>query len=161
MDKQTNRLTLGLLLTISFSFRSLDGKWAKISSSLGCLSFHQWVFTWKGANYSEKKKKKVKIKVNELERPPEDNDLCQEEHIVSLQSRKWLHSSGRQSEPDKRTKALSRGAHISHLWRISIRPLDASRTMPSKALGPTLNQKSSVNIHDSMSKHKVLISPTW
>lgn len=31
-------------------------------------------------------RKNVKIKVNELEGPPEDNDLCQGEHIVLLQS---------------------------------------------------------------------------
>lgn len=38
----------------------------------------------------------MKIKVNELEEPPEDNDLCQGEHIVSLQSgNDFTHQVGR------------------------------------------------------------------
>lgn len=61
----------------------------------------------------------------------------------------------------KRTKVLYSSAHISQLWRISLITLDASCTVSSQPRASTLNQNSSVNIHDSTSKHKVLITPTW
>lgn len=133
-----------LLVNEQISIQSLA-----VSLSINGFLFEGEQITWKN----------VKIKVNELEGPPEDNDLCQGEHIVLLPSWRWLHSSCRQTQTDKRTKVFYSGAHVSHLWRISLVPLDASCTVIT-ALGLTLNQNS-VNIHDSMSKHKVLITPTW
>lgn len=162
-DSKINRRTgsdiiINLLHRLSGWF---PGKWANIFSITEWVAvigpFHLWVslegeqITWKN----------VKIKVNELEGPPEDNDLCQGERIVSLQSWKLLHSSGRQIRTDKRTKVLYSSAHISQLWRISLITLDASCTVSSQPRASTLNQNSSVNIHDSTSKHKVLITPTW
>lgn len=87
-DGQTDKLFLGLIINLLLFHREnlqvneliyLQSPNVSLSISGFLLEVEQ--ITWKN----------VKIKVNELEGPPEDNDMCQGEHIVSLQS--WKTTS--------------------------------------------------------------------
>lgn len=83
-------------------------------------------------------------------------------HVSFYGLGKQLHRSRRRPQADlKNLKNIgSDAAHIAHLQRISLGPLDDSESCPP-LVRLSLNQKSSGNIGNSMSKHKVLIIPTW
>lgn len=110
--------------------------------SIRCFSHEGDQITWRN----------VKIKVNELEGPPEDNDLCQGEHIVSARALKKKKNADA-ADWWKEGKVLYGRAHISHLWSRSLTPLDSSRSVVA-ALGLVL-------LSEFISKYSWQHKQTW
>lgn len=72
----------------------------------------------------------------------------------------FTHQVGRHKPIKEQKCFLQRCSHLSSV-KILISTTGRLLHYVITALGLTLNQNSSVNIHDRMSKHKVLITPTW